>query len=322
MKLVVQIPCLNEEATLPLVLKDIPKSIPGITEIVTLVIDDGSSDNTIAVAKKHGVTHFVKHKKTMGLAKSFKDGVAYALSIGADILVNTDGDNQYPGNKIGDLTQPIINGEAEIVIADRQTDTIEHFSKGKKFFQKFGTKILNLAAKTEVPDAPSGFRAYSRESLMRLNVVTDFSYAMETIIQAGNKKLAITSIPIVTNPKTRESRLFKSSFQHMRKSGSAIIRAFIMYRPYVLFMGFGGILFLLSLVPFVRYLILLLDDSTPGAHLQSLLLGVILMVGAFLSFALGVIADLIRINRSLIEENLYNSKQVRFNQQSANKTKK
>lgn len=322
MKLVVQVPCLNEEATLPSVLQDIPKKIPGIDEIITLIIDDGSSDKTIAVAKKHGVTHFVRHRKTMGLAKSFKDGVTYALSIGADIVVNTDGDNQYPGNRIGDLVQPIITGEAEIVIADRQTQTIKHFSKGKKFFQKVGTKVLNIAAKTEVPDAPSGFRAYSRESLMRLNVVTDFSYAMETIIQAGNKKLAIVSLPIVTNAKTRESRLFKSSFQHMRKSGSAIIRAFIMYRPYVLFMGFGGFLFLLSLVPFIRYLVLLLDDRTPGAHLQSLLLGVILMVGAFLSFALGVIADLIRINRSLIEENLYNSKQVRFSQQGSAKTKK
>lgn len=313
-KLVVQIPCLNEEQTLPLVLSTIPKKIPGVREIITVIIDDGSADNTVAVAQRHGVKHIVRHAQTMGLARSFKDGISYALSIGADIVVNTDGDNQYPQERIGELVAPILAQQADIVIADRQTDKITHFSKSKKFFQKFGTRILNLAANTKVPDAPSGFRAYSRESLLRLNVVTDFSYAMETIIQAGNKRLAITSVPITTNAKTRESRLFKSSFQHMRKSGSAIIRAFIMYRPYVLFMSFGGFLLLVSLVPFIRYLILLIDDSTPGAHLQSLLLGVILMVGAFLSFALGVIADLIRINRTLIEENLYNSKQVRFAQ--------
>ena len=314
MKVVVQIPCLNEEKTLALVLASIPKKIPNVTEIITVIIDDGSSDNTIAVAKKHGVTHIVRHASNMGLARSFKDGVAYALALGADIVVNTDGDNQYPQERITDLVQPIIAGTADIVIADRQTDSIAHFSKGKKLFQKLGTAVLNKAAGTKVPDAPSGFRAYSRDSLMKLNVITEFSYAMETIIQAGNKHLTITSMPIETNPKTRESRLFKSSFQHVRKSGSAIVRAFTMYKPYVIFLTLGTVLLVLSLIPFVRYLLLVLDDGKPGSHIQSLLLGVVLMTGSFVSFALSVIADLIRINRVLIEETLEHAKHARYDQ--------
>ena len=208
MKLVVQVPCLNEEETLPSVLQSIPRVIDGIDEIVIVVIDDGSSDRTVEVARSLGVTHFVRHARNQGLARSFQDGVNYALEIGADIVVNTDGDNQYPQERIPDLVQPIVEGRADIVIADRQVHLVEHFSPAKKPLQKLGSRVVNRAAGTDLPDAASGFRAYSRESLMRLNMVTRFSYCMESIIQAGNKRLKIESVPVVTNAKTRESRLF------------------------------------------------------------------------------------------------------------------
>jgi len=210
MKLFVQIPCLNEEATLPLVLKSIPDDVPGIDEIHVLVIDDGSTDRTVEVAREHGVVHFVRHARNMGLARSFSDGLDYAFRHGADVVVNTDGDNQYPQEMIAELVQPILRGEAEIVVADRQTASIAHFSAFKKTMQRFGSWVVNRAAGTTLPDAASGFRAYSREAAIRLNVVTRFSYCMETIIQAGYKRLAIMSIAVETNPKTRESRLFKN----------------------------------------------------------------------------------------------------------------
>ena len=216
MKLIIQIPCLNEAQTLPLVLAEIPKKIQGIDSIEVLIIDDGCSDETVAVAQQHGVTHIVHHAKKQGLARAFHDGVLRSLELGADIVVNTDGDNQYPGAYIADLVQPIINGQADIVIADRQTHTIAEFSAAKKWLQRVGTRVLNLAAGTDVPDAPSGFRAYSREALLRLNIVTRFSYAMETIVQAGNKGLAIASLPITVNPKTRESAVQEMHLLHVK----------------------------------------------------------------------------------------------------------
>jgi glycosyltransferase involved in cell wall biosynthesis len=313
MKVVVQIPCLNEEQTLPLVLKTIPKKIPGVDSVEILIIDDGCTDKTVEVAKAHGVKHFVHHARPKGLARSFHDGVLKALEMGADVVVNTDGDNQYPQNRIPDLVAPILAHQADIVIADRQTSTIQHFSPGKKLMQKFGTKVLNLAAGTKVPDAPSGFRAYSRDAIMELNIVTKFSYAMETIIQAGNKRMVIVSVPIVTNAKTRESRLFKNSWEHIRKSGSAIIRAFIMYRPYVFFVTLGVILLLGGLIPIGRFLyFFLFEHGESSGHVQSLVFGSVLLIGSFLSFAMGIIADLIRINRQLTEEMLEQIKHARF----------
>ena len=247
-RLVVQVPCLNEEDTLGLVLSTIPKEIPGVAEIIVLIIDDGSTDRTVEVAKAHGVTHFVRHARNRGLGRSFHDGVQRALELGADIVVNTDGDNQYPQERIGDLVQPIIRGEAEIVIADRQVHLVEHFSKIKVKLQNFGSSVVNRAAGTDLPDAASGFRAYSRDSLMLLNTITRFSYCMETIIQAGNKKLKIVSVPVVTNPKTRESRLFGSMREHIMKSAGAIIRSYIMYRPWAIFSFFAGLFGLLGAV--------------------------------------------------------------------------
>lgn len=311
MKLVVQIPCLNEETTLPLVLKSIPKKIDGIDSIDILVIDDGSTDNTVEVAKSLGVKYFVRHSHR-GLGYSFSAGVEKALKMGADIVVNTDGDNQYPQERIADLVQPIVHGQADIVIADRQTHKIVHFSPGKKLLQRFGSYIVNKAAGTTLPDAASGFRAYSKDSLLQLNTVTRFSYCMETIIQAGNKRLKIVSLPVDTNPKTRESRLFKSTFEHVRKSGMAIVRAYIMYKPYVIFGVTGTLLLLVGIVPFARYVYLTLTDHSGNGHLQSLILGMLLLIAAFLCFALNIIADLIRINRTLIEQNLTHTKKIRF----------
>jgi glycosyltransferase involved in cell wall biosynthesis len=302
-KLFVQIPCLNEEETLPSVLESIPTSIPGIDEIHVLVIDDGSTDRTVEVARAHGVEHVVRHTSNMGLARSFRDGVDYALLHGADIVVNTDGDNQYPQSQITELVQPILEGRADIVIGDRQTRTIEHFSKFKRTMQGLGSWVASRAAGLDLPDAASGFRAYSKYSLIRLNIVTRFSYCMETIVQAGYKRLALTSIPITTNPKTRESRLFSNIWQHMFMSGSAIVRVYLMYRPMALFAWISAVLLAVGLVPFVRYLVLLRVDPG-GDHLQSLLLGVLLVITALLSVVIGVVADLTRLNRTLAEEQL------------------
>jgi glycosyltransferase involved in cell wall biosynthesis len=305
------VPCLNEEETLPLVLESIPKEIPGIDEIIVLIIDDGSSDRTVEVAESHGVTHFVRHARNRGLGRSFHDGVQRALELGADIVVNTDGDNQYPQGRIADLVQPIIAGEADIVIADRQVHLVEHFSKFKIMLQKFGSRIVNKASGTDLPDAASGFRAYSRDSLMVLNTITRFSYCMETIIQAGNKKLKIVSMPVLTNEKTRESRLFKSTHQHVLKSAGAIIRAYIMYKPYVIFTALAVFFGVLGMLPFVRFALLQVNNS-PGGHLQSLLVGAVLLIMSFLSIIIGIISDLIRTNRMLIEDTLEHTKKMRF----------
>lgn len=322
MKVFIQIPCLNEETTLPLVFEKMPKSLPGVDDVEYLVIDDGSTDNTIEVAKKLGVKHFVKHPYNMGLARSFRDGVDYALSHGADIVVNTDGDNQYPQDKIADLVMPIVDGKADITIGDRQTHKIAHFSRYKKFMQKFGTSVVNIAANSNLPDAPSGFRAYSRAALYRLNVVTQFSYTMETIIQAGNKRLHTVSVPIDTNEKTRESRLFKSNFQHMKKSSEAIIRSYIMFKPVQVFGWVGGVLFVLGLIPFIRYAIfaLFIHDGSRG-HLQSLVIGITLLVAGLLSLALGIIADLLRTNRILMEDLLERVKHIQYDSSQNDKKK-
>lgn len=311
MRVFVQIPCLNEEETLPLVINSIPKEIPGVDELHILVIDDGSTDRTVEVARSLGVEHFVIHARNMGLARSFSDGVDYALSHGADIVVNTDGDNQYPQDRIPDLLAPIIAGEADIAIADRQTATIKHFSPFKKAMQRFGSGVVNKAAGTKLPDAASGFRAYSRNALFQLNVVTQFSYCMETIIQAGNKRLRIASVPVETNAKTRESRLFKNIWQHMFKSGTAIVRSFLMFKPHVVLMTIGIVMGIIGLIPMVRWFVFFLLGDGAG-NMQSLLLGVMFMLGSFLSFVLLVIADLQRTNRVLLEDTLERVKRIEF----------
>lgn len=311
MKVFVQIPCLNEEKTLPLVLKSIPKTIKNVDSVEVLIIDDGSTDKTIEVAKQYGVTHFVQHERNMGLARSFRDGIDYALKHGADIVVNTDGDNQYPQVRISDLVQPVIAGKAEIVIGDRQTKKIAHFSGFKKLMQRFGSWVVNQAGGTDLPDAASGFRAYSKNALMKLNIVTEFSYCMETIIQAGHKRLKIISLPIETNKKTRESRLFKNIWQHMFKSGSAIIRSYVMFRPYMIFITLGVVFLVLAAIPFTRFLINFFSGEGSG-NLQSLIFGSAMLVGSLLSFALVVLADLLRTNRVLLEDQLERLKEIQY----------
>lgn len=311
MRLFVQVPCLNEEATLGEVLSSIPTHIDGIDEIHLLVIDDGSTDRTVEVAKAHGVQHFVRHTRNMGLARSFRDGIDYALQHGADIVVNTDGDNQYPQERIGDLVAPIVTGAADIVIADRQTHTIEHFSPFKKAMQNLGSRVVNFAAGTDLPDAASGFRAYSRASLMRLNVVTQFSYCMETIVQAGNKRMRIASIEVTTNPKTRESRLFSNIFEHMLHSGKAIARSYLMFRPNVVFLTLAVVFGIAGIIPFMRFAVLFAVNGYAG-HIQSLLFGMAMLVAALLAGALLVISDLQRTNRVLLEESLERIKELQY----------
>lgn len=313
MKLIIQIPCLNEEETLPLVFEKMPKKIKGIDKIETLIIDDGSTDKTVEVAKKLGVDHIVSHSKNMGLAKSFADGLDACLSLGADIIVNTDGDNQYPQESIPELVKPILEGKAEIVVADRQTSKIKHFSAFKKFLQRFGSKVVNMAAGTDIPDAASGFRAYSRTAAKQINIMTDFSYCMETIIHAGNKRIPITSVPVITNPKTRESRLFKNMRQHVFKSAEAIIRSYTMHKPLKVFATLSVILGILGLIPFVRYLVLFIFSAAQiGDHLQSLILGSVLIIAAVLFLVLGIIADLIKINRKFLEDALERLKRIEY----------
>lgn len=314
MKLIVQVPCLNEENTLLMVLGSIPKNINGVDSIETLIIDDGSTDKTVDVAKKWGVNHIVSHKTNKGLAAAFTAGVNECLRQGADIIVNTDADNQYPSRDIGRLVQPIVKGTHDIVVGDRQTDKIAHFSPTKKFLQKVGSKAVQMASGINIPDAPSGFRAYSREAAMRLNVVTTFSYCMETIIQAGKKRLSITHVPIVTNEKTRESRLFKNIFQHVQKSSVAILRSYLMYEPFKVFLTLGGIFFFLGFIPFIRFAYLAIYyGELIGGHLQSLILGTAFIVMAVLFCVVGIVADLIAINRKLLEDNLYQMKKLEYN---------
>ncbi len=319
-KLVVQIPCYNEESTLGLVVNSIPRKIDGVDKVEIMIIDDGSKDKTIDVAKKLGVDHIVRHRKNKGLAATFYDGVQEALRLGADIIVNTDGDNQYPQEDIPKLIKPILDGEYEIVIGDRQTATISHFSPLKKMLQKIGSSLVNKAAGTNIPDAVSGFRAYSRSAAMDLNVVTTFSYCTETIIHAGKKRVPITYVPVKTNPKTRESRLFKNMYQHIYQSTLTIFRSYSMHEPFKVFMTGGITLLVLGSVPFMRYLYLaVVRGDAPGGHIQSLLLGAVLVLLGFLVMALGILADLMAINRKLQEETLHKLRQLQYGENSQKK---
>lgn len=306
-RLIVMIPCLNEEKTLPLVINSIPKKIPGISKIETLVIDDGSTDKTYSVAKKLKTTYILRHFNNKGLAHSFTDGINFCLNKKCDIIVNTDGDNQYPQKDIPRLIKPILEGKAKIVIANRQTDKIKYFSPSKKLLQKFGSWLVRFVSGTKVPDVVSGFRAYSREAAMQLNIVSDFSYTIETIIQAGKKKISITSIPIKVNPKTRDSRLFKNNWGHVKNSAATIIRIFAMYEPLKFFSYIGGFLFFLGIILVIRFFYYSFIGIGSG-HVQSLLLASILLVIGFQIFLIGIVADLIANNRKLLETLLYKSK--------------
>jgi len=299
-KLIVQIPCLNEAETLPQTVRDIPRAIDGIDTVEIMIIDDGSTDRTIDVARELGVDHIVRQKRNFGLAQAFAAGIEAGLSLGADIIVNTDGDNQYAGEDIARLVQPILAGEADIVIGDRQTDGIEHFSPLKKLLQKLGSGVVRKLSGTTVPDSVSGFRAYSRDAAMRLNIVSTFSYTIESIIQAGNRHLAIASVPVGTNPKTRESRLFKSLPRFIERQLNTMVRMYSMYQPLRVFVVIGLVLLLVGAVPIVRFLYFWFIGQGEG-HIQSLVLGGMFTTLGFVALLMGLLADLVGFNRKLIE---------------------
>ena len=301
MKLIIQIPCLNEETTLPQTLKDIPENIEGIDNIEILVIDDGSTDKTVEVAKSMGVHHILKLTNNKGLAKAFISGVNQALKLDADIIVNTDADNQYFGGDIAKLIQPILRKEADIVVGDRQVETIRHFSPMKIFLQKFGSWVVRQLSGTLIPDATSGFRAYSREAALQLNVVSDFTYTIETIISAGKKNLAITHVPVKTNKKLRESRLFPSIRVYLKRSLVTMLKVYSMYRPLKLFTIAGGTTFILGFAIGCRYLFFFFMGQTEG-HIQSLILSAILLIVGFQIIMMGIAAELIAVNRQLLED--------------------
>lgn len=301
MKLIIQIPCYNEANYLPLTLKDIPKEIEGIDKIEILIIDDGSSDGTAEVAEKNGVHHVVRFKKHRGLAAAFSGGLEACLLNGADIIVNTDADNQYNGADIPKLISPILKGEADIVIGDRQTQNVPHFSRVKKKLQKWGSSLVKVLSKTNIPDAPSGFRAMSREAAYKLNILTDFSYTLETLIQAGNIGLEVKSVPIRINEKTRDSRLFTNMFSFLKQSGSTILRTYTMHKPLKIFFIFSVIFFIPGFILGARFLIFFLSGHS-GGHIQSLILSAILLIASFLLAVVAILSDLISSNRKLIEE--------------------
>lgn len=304
MKLIVQIPCLNEEKTLPATIKDIPREMPGVDKVEILVIDDGSSDRTSQVAREYGVDHIIRFKVNQGLAQGFMVGLQTAIRLGADIIVNTDADNQYYGGDIPRLIQPIIEGRADIVIGNREVETIKHFSVTKRIFQKFGSWVVRVASDTHIPDAPSGFRAFSREAAMRTNIVSGYTYTLETIIQAGHNRLAISHIPVRTNPQTRESRLISSIWKYIWISASTIIRTYAMYRPLRFFSTIGVIIFAGGMLISVRYLYYMFIGEGAG-HIQSLILAAVLMMLGFQIIVIGLISDLIAANRRLSEEIVY-----------------
>ena len=304
MKLIIQIPCLNEAETLEIALNDLPKHIDGIDEIEYLIINDGSVDNTVEVARNWGVHYIVSFKRNKGLAKGFMAGIDACLKHGADIIVNTDADNQYCGEDIEKLVRPILDGKADIVIGERPIDETEYFSPLKKKLQHFGSYIVRKASKTDIPDAPSGFRAFSREAAMHINVINNYTYTLETIVQAGRSSWAITSVPVRTNGELRKSRLFHSMGAYVKRSMITIIRAYMMYRPLTFFSVLGLIPFTGGFLIGLRFLIYWLKGSGSG-HIQSLIFASTLMLLGFMTFIVGLQADVIANNRKILEDIQY-----------------
>lgn len=312
MKLIVQIPCFNEEKTLPFTIQDIPRRISGISKVEILVVDDGSTDRTIEVAKRLGVDYVISNGMNKGLAKAFVAGIDACLKFGADIIVNTDGDNQYSGKDISKLVEPILKGKADVVIGDRQTDLIEHFSYFKKKFQKFGSYIARRASNTDVLDAPSGFRCFSRDAALRLNVLSEFSYTMETLISLGRQKLNIVSVPVHTNKILRGSRLYNGIFSYIKHSGETIIRTYSMYRALKTFLSIGVTSITLGIVLGLRYIYFFFNNGGQG-HLHSLILAAILIVVGSQTVVFGILADAINGNRKINDELLYRVKKIEYN---------
>jgi glycosyltransferase involved in cell wall biosynthesis len=300
LKLIIQIPCLNEEHTLPATLAELPRDIAGIDSIEILVVDDGSTDQTVEIARVHGVHHVLRHTCHQGLGRAFRTGLDAALKLGADIIVNTDGDGQYCGGDIPKLIAPILAGEADIVVGDRQTAKNAEFSFTKKCLQWLGSYVVRSLSGTDLPDAVSGFRAISRKSAIRLNILSKFSYTVEMLIQAGNKQMSVVSVPVRTNPKTRESRLFASIPQFVSRQLVSMVRMYAMYRPMRFFLYLGLLLSVVGVFPIIRFLMSYFSGDGAG-NIQSLILGGVLMIMGFMIFTTGLLSDLISHNRQLSE---------------------
>lgn len=311
MKLIIQIPCYNEAETLEIALNDLPKHIDGIDEIEYLIINDGSKDNTVEVARKWGVHYVVNFRRNKGLAKGFMAGLDACLRNGADIIVNTDADNQYCGEDIEKLVRPILEGKTDIVIGERPIDQTEHFSPLKKKLQHLGSWVVRKASNSNIPDAPSGFRAYSREAAMRLNVTNEYTYTLETIVQAGREKIAQESVPIRTNAELRPSRLFSSMLGYVKKSMVTIVRAFMMYKPLKFFTILGLIPFLIGAGIGIRYIVFMFMGEA-GGHIQSLILACILILMGFMTIIIGLQADIIAANRKILEDVQYQVRKLRY----------
>ena len=310
MKLIVQIPCLNEADTLPATIGDIPRQIEGIDKVEILVVDDGSTDRTSEVARECGADHVVRFPQNKGLGHAFKAGFDTCLKLGADIIVNTDGDNQYYGGDIATLARPILEGKAEIVIGDRQTGRIGHFSPIKRFLQKFGSRIISRLATIELPDVASGFRAFSREAALQLSTFTGFDHTAEHAVQAGQRRLAVVNVPIRTNPKARESRLFSNIGEFVFRSGLISLRTYTQYKALKVFAACGITAFLLGLLLGLRFLYFFFFTDEGQLHVQSVILAAILLLAGFQMFLTGIVADLIATNRGLLEEALTRIRKV------------
>lgn len=311
MKLIIQIPCYNEADTLEIALNDLPKQIDGIDEIEYLIIDDGCKDNTVEVAKNWGVHHVVSFVQNKGLAKGFMAGLDACLRNGADIIVNTDADNQYCADDIPKLIKPILDRKADIVIGERPIDDTEHFSWIKKKLQHFGSWVVRKASHTNIPDAPSGFRAFSRDAAMRINVINDYTYTLETIVQAGRNRIPITSVPVRTNPELRESRLFHSIWGYVKKSVLTIFRALMMYKPLYCFTLVAMVPSLIGVLVWVRFMIYYFTGRGSG-HTQSLILACTLLIIGFVTFVIGLLADVISANRKILEDVQYHLKKQEY----------
>ena len=315
MKLMIQIPCFNEAGTLVIALNDLPRQIDGIDTIEYLIINDGSTDDTVKVARDWGVHHVVNFKRNKGLAKGFMAGIDECLRQGADIIVNTDADNQYCGADVETIVRPILEGRADIVIGERPIDATEHFSLLKKKLQHLGSWVVRKASNTDIPDAPSGFRAYSREAALRLNIVNEYTYTLEQIVQAGRNKMAIMSVPVRTNEELRPSRLFGSMFGYVKKSMITIMRAYLMYKPLRFFAAVGSIPLMAGIVTGLRYLFFFFHGIGDG-HVQSLLLSVtLILLGAMITIV-GLQADVIAANRKMLEDIRYEVKKATYGKES------